>query len=69
MVKYKDIENMGEVFAQELWDSIEDTNIKSNEILYKKITKKLSEAYNSGITEAQCELKDAMDAISALKCK
>jgi hypothetical protein len=68
-MKYKDIENMGEAFAQELWDTIEDTNIKSNEILYKKISKKLSEAYNFGLTEAQSELKDAMDAISALKCK
>jgi hypothetical protein len=60
---------MGLVFAEELFADINDDNLRSNELLYRKIAKKLTEAYNFGITEAQAELQEAMDAISSLKVK
>jgi hypothetical protein len=66
-MKYENIEDMGLVFAEELFSDINDENLRSNELLYRKIAKKLSEAYNFGITESQAELQEAMDAISSLK--
>jgi hypothetical protein len=68
-MKYKDIEKMGDVFAQELFSDGQFETVRNNEILYRKIAKKLSEAYNFGLTEAMHELQEAMDAISSLKEK
>lgn len=67
MNKYNNLENMGEVFAKELFADIDDETLKNNELLYKKIAKKLSEAYNFGLTEAINELQEAMNAIKSLK--
>lgn len=69
MSKYKDLENIGQVFAQELFDDIADENIKYNEIFYKKVVNKLAEAYNFGLTESMSELQEAMDAIKSLEAK
>lgn len=67
MAKYNGIENIGEVLAEELFATVEDENIKSNELFYRKVVKKLNEAYMLAINESMAELKEAMDAIESLK--
>jgi hypothetical protein len=69
MAKYDGIEDMGLVFAEELFADINDDNLKNNEILYRKIAKKLTEAYNFGITEALSECQEAISAIESLRIK
>lgn len=69
MTKYQNVENMGEVFAEELFSDINNETLRNNEILYRKIVKKLTEAYNFGLTESMSELQEAMDAIKSLNVK
>jgi hypothetical protein len=69
MTKYSNLENMGEVFAEELFADGQFADIKDNEIFYRKLVNKLAESYNFGLIEAQSEILEALDAIKSLKVK
>lgn len=69
MAKYSNVENMGEVFAEEIFANGQFEDIKSNEIFYRKLVNKLSESYNFAITESLSEIQEAMDAIKSLVVK
>lgn len=69
MAKYSNLENMGEVLAEELFADGQFEDIKDNEIFYRKLVNKLTESYNFGLTESISELQEAMDAIKSLEVK
>jgi len=62
MAKYDDVhENIGEIFVSELFSSIDNENIISDELFKRKLVNKFIEAIN--------ELQEAMDSINSLKTK
>jgi hypothetical protein len=69
MTKYSNLENMGEVFTEELFADGQFADIKDNEIFYRKLVNKLAESYNFGLQENINQVQEAIDAISSLKVK
>lgn len=70
MAKYDNVhENIGQIFVDELYSSIENTSITRDELFKKKLINKFCECYDFGLTESLAELQEAMDAINSLKQK
>jgi hypothetical protein len=69
MTKYSNLENMGEVFAEELFADGQFADIEDNEIFYRKLVNKLAESYNFGLQESVNEVQEAIDSIKSLKVK
>lgn len=68
MAKYDNVhENIGQIFVDELYSSIENENITGDELFKKKLINKFCECYDFGLTEASSELQEAIDAINSLK--
>ena len=63
----EDEETMGEVLAQELFDSLSEVDKDDFETMVELIVDKLQEAYDSAKMDALAELSDTIDAIKSLR--
>ena len=63
----EDEETMGEILAQELFDSLSEVDKDDFETMVELIVDKLQEAYDSAKMDALAELSDTIEAIKALR--
>jgi len=65
--EFEDEETMGEVLAEELFESLAEVDKDDIETMVELIVDKLQEAYDCAKMDALAELSDTIDAIKALK--
>lgn len=65
--EFEDEETMGEVLAEELFESLAEVDKDDFEAMVELIVDKLQEAYDCAKMDALAELSDTIDAIKSLK--